>query len=268
MAIHAEIAAGPPPLRGRRVLVTGGATGIGRELCIAMAARGDRVLTCGRRVGLLAALKSEHPAIETVTCDITLDDDRKRLGEAIEARFGGLDILVNNAGVQHVQSYGDGTLKAADVESEINVNLIAPMLIVDRLLPLLRQGRTPMIVNVTSTLGVTPKANAPGYCASKAGLLAFTRALRMQLDGEPIKVVEVFPPLVDTPMTAGRGFSKMSATRFAAELLDALATGRKTIAIGEAPRMLFLARWFPSFAERAMRRVIRPNAAVTSGSKR
>ncbi len=265
--MRAPVARGPGAAHGRRVLVTGGATGIGRALCVAMAARGDRVLTCGRRSELLDAVKAEHPAIDVLACDIGREQDRRRLGEAVEARLGGLDILVNNAGVQHIQSYGAGSLQEADVESEVRVNLIAPMLIVDRLLPILRQSPSPAIVNVVSLLAVTPKANAPGYCASKAGLLAFTRALRLQLSDEPIRVIAVFPPLVDTPMTAGRGLSKMSSEQFAAALMAALDSGRENIAIGEAARALALARWFPALAERAMRRMIRPSAGAASGSK-
>jgi NAD(P)-dependent dehydrogenase (short-subunit alcohol dehydrogenase family) len=75
-------------------------------------------------------------------------------------------------------------------------------------------------------------------------------------------------PRGDTPMTVRRGFSKMSTEEFAAGLLDALAIGRNAVAIGEASRMLFLARWFPALAERPLRPVIRPNAAVTPGSLR
>jgi uncharacterized oxidoreductase len=257
---------GPPP-GGRRVLITGGAAGIGRALCAVMALRGYRVMTCGRRAGLLDELKREQPGIEVLACDVTREDDRERLGEEIKARFDGLDILINNAGVQQAQSYGIGTLKAAEVESEIHINLTAPMLLVDRLLPLLQLGRSPTIVNIVSLLAVTPKSNAPGYCASKAGLLAFTRALRLQLAGQPIKVVEAFPPLVDTPMTAGRGFSKMTSERFAALFLDALESGRETIAIGDAARLLPLARWFPALAERAVRRMIRPSADSASRPK-
>ena len=257
----------PMPPGGRRVLITGGATGIGRALCAAMAARGDRIMACGRRIERLDDLKRWHPAVEILACDITREEDRDRLVAAVKTRLGGLDILINNAGIQQAQSYGTGTLRSTDVESEIRINLTAPMLLVDRLLPVLQQGRSPAIVNIVSLLAVTPKPDAPGYCASKSGLLGFTRALRRQLAGLPIKVIEVFPPLVDTPMTAGRGSSKMTSERFASLLLDALESGRETIAIGGAARMLALSRWFPTLAERAMRRMTRPPDGAASRSK-
>jgi short-subunit dehydrogenase involved in D-alanine esterification of teichoic acids len=209
-------------------------------------------------------LKIAHPGIEIAVCDVSSESDRQRLFEDTKAKLGGLDILVNNAGVQVAQTYGNGSIAHTELRSEIDINLIAPMLMVDLFLPLLKEGSDPAIVNLASILALVPKASAPGYCASKAGLLNFTRSLRLQLADTPVKMIEVFPPLVETPMTTGRGFSKMSSDQFAREVADALEARRPTIAVGEARQVLRFARWWPSAANYLLNRMIRPSGSSST----
>jgi uncharacterized oxidoreductase len=93
-----------------------------------------------------------------------------------------------------------------------------------------------------------PKPNAPGYCASKAGLYCFTKALRLQLKGTSVQVAAVFPPLVATPMTEGRGRNKMSADAFAAATVRQLESGRTEVRVGQAAVILAIHRVSPAIA--------------------
>ena len=251
----------PGPISPKRALITGGGTGIGRALALLLVARGDRVLVCGRRAEPLEALKREQPAIEILSCDIAEASGRTHLVDAVHTRLGALDLLFNNAGLQLAQEYGSGKLRAEEVEREIAVNLTAPMLLCDRLLPLLLKSADPAIVNVISLLALIPVPRVPGYCATKAGLLNFSGALRMQLASTPVRVIEFFPPFVDTPMTAGRGANKMSAEECGKQLLQGLATGHSRIAVGQAATLLFVHRFFPSLATHMMWRISRPSRA-------
>jgi short-subunit dehydrogenase involved in D-alanine esterification of teichoic acids len=248
----------PYRLKDRRILITGGGTGIGRAMARALAERGNRVLVCGRRADLIEATTRLHRNIVGAIADITDESDRDRLEMAVRNELSALDILINNAGVQHAQAYGVGRLDRSGLRGEIDINLVAPMLLVDRFLPLLRQSPAPAILNLTSLLGVIPKPNAPGYCASKAAIMTFTRALRMQFAGTPVRFVNVFPPLVDTPMTAGRGTGKMSPETFAERMIEAFEAGRDEIAVGEARNVLLFQRLIPQIAYAMMRRITRP----------
>ena len=112
-----------------------------------------------------------------------------------------------------------------------------------------------MIVNVTSGLALAPKQSSPVYCATKAGLRSFTKALRYQAQARAphVKVVEALPPLVDTDMTRGRGRGKISAEACAAEIVAGMEAGRETIYIGKAKILRAIQGLSPSVAERLMR---------------
>jgi short-subunit dehydrogenase involved in D-alanine esterification of teichoic acids len=112
-------------------------------------------------------------------------------------------------------------------------------------------------VNIVSLLGVMPKGNAPGYCASKGGLIAFSKSLRAALAEARVEVFIVYPPLVDTPMTHGRGSSKMPVEDFVREMLRQMAAGRLDISVGQARALLALDRLLPGVALRWTRRISR-----------
>ena len=109
------------------------------------------------------------------------------------------------------------------------------------------------IVNITSALAVVPKQSAPIYCATKAALHSFTKALRYQLDGTPVNVFEIIPALVDTAMTKGRGKGKISADALAKEALRGIESDKYEIQIEKTKLLLALNRILPSVAERIIR---------------
>lgn len=236
-------------MTGKSVLITGGATGIGLALAAELRARGNQVFICGRRADMVDAALRKVDGLRGMSCDVSDDDALVRLIETVKATAGGLDVLINNAGIQLQTDVSEGEGGFAPIESEIRVNLIAPIKLTMAALPLLLQSTGGMVVNVLSLLGVMPKPNAPGYCASKAGLYGFSKSLRIRLSDTPVKVIVVFPPLVETPMTATRAYRNlMPADVFARETLRQIEGGKLEVSVGQAKTLLALHRIWPALA--------------------
>ncbi len=196
-------------LAGHKVLITGGSAGIGLALARDFLAAGCRVAICGRDPERLAAAERALPGVVALQADVAEDDDIARLAAGAEERLDGLSILVNNAGIQFQTTFPEdpAVQVVAQVEREIAVNFTGLVKLTVACLPALSRAEEAAIVNVSSGLALVPKASAPIYCATKAALHSFSKALRYQLeDHRPaIRLFEVLPPMVDTQMTSGRG---------------------------------------------------------------
>jgi len=138
------------------------------------------------------------------------------------------------------------------IANEIAVNLTGPILLTRQLLPLLRSGRNPLIIMITSGYALLPARRAPTYSATKAGLRSFTMALRRQLRGVGIRVVEVLPPLVDTPATRSVKQPKMSPESLVDGVLREIVRGKDEILPGRVRFLPTLMRLAPSFAARVV----------------
>ncbi|TFL19325.1 SDR family NAD(P)-dependent oxidoreductase [Jannaschia formosa] len=245
-------------LEGLDILVTGGGRGIGREIARGLDARGARPILVGRD----GAALEETAALLRGRCGIRAADlaDRDAVDDLIEwCRRDRPDIagLVNNAAVQHEMRLvqGDAEAHAARAREEIALDLEAPMVLSMGLLPLLRSRDRALLCNVTSGVAFAPKEAAPGYCAAKAGLHAFTQALRYQCarDAPRILVNEAILPMVDTAMTAGRGRGKIPARDAAEAILRGIEAGRAESWIGKARVLRVLRRVAPGLPERLLR---------------
>lgn len=235
-------------------LVTGASSGIGRELALQLAGAGTPVIALGRRLDELRALAAHHPNITPLPADLADIDGLPALAARLVAEHPGLGCLINNAGVQFNRRLDDAASDARTLRHEVDVNLVAPMLLAQALLPQLRAQRLAWIVNVTSGLAFAPKRTAAVYSASKAGLHLFTQGLRLQLQGSGVRVVEAVMPLVDTPMTAGRGRAKLPAAQAAAQLISGIRRGRDDIFIGQARWLPALQRWAPGVLAHILQR--------------
>lgn len=243
-------------LSNRVALITGGATGIGLELARQLRLRNNEVVICGRRQEMVDIALRSVPGLRGIACDLGGDGGIDRLLDFVGDQKLTIDLLVNNAGIQ-VQTdltVTDDRICAA-LEYELHVNLLAPMKLTTRLLPSLLSRPDAVILNILSLLAIMPKANAPGYCAAKAGLFAFSKSLRVLLAQRDIRVFVAFPPLVDTPMTRGRGSNKMPVDRFVGEMLEQLSRGRLDICVGSARTLYRLERLSPSLAGWWTRRI-------------
>jgi uncharacterized oxidoreductase len=186
-----------------------------------------------------------------VVCDVSDRAQVRELAAAVDERLGGLDLLIHCAGIQQSLDFTAG-VDPRRIACELDVNLLGPMQVTNALLGRLLESREAAIVNVTSVLALAPKQCAPVYCASKAGLAAWTRALRYQLEGQ-ILVTELVPPLVDTPMTAGRNDAAVDPAVVAQACLRGLQRNQQTIAVGKARVGRALHRVAPALLARALR---------------
>lgn len=240
----------------RVALITGGATGIGLELARQLRLRNNEVVICGRRQELVESALRSIPGLRGIACDLGADEGIDRLLDFVRSEKLTIDLLVNNAGIQ-VQTdlmVADDRITGA-LEYELQVNLLAPMKLTKRLLPSLLSRPDAVILNMLSLLAIMPKANAPGYCAAKAGLFAFSKSLRVLLAQRDIRVFVAFPPLVDTPMTRGRGSNKMPVDTFVRGMLEQMSRGRLDICVGSARTLYRLERLSPALAGWWTRRI-------------
>lgn len=242
---------------GQGVLVTGGSAGIGLALARTMLAGGARVGICARDAGRLETISAETPGLQTFVADIGRTEDLRRLAGQVSERLGGLSILVNNAGIQYQYRFPDATIEniLEKVDYELAVNFGGMVKLTALLLPQLLEAPEAVIVNVSSSLAIMPKASAPVYCASKAAVHSFSRSLRYQLEdaGARVAVLDVMPSLVDTAMTAGRWSGKLLPEQVAVEVVKAILEGRQVLQLGETPRLDTLTRLAPGLAARLVR---------------
>jgi NAD(P)-dependent dehydrogenase (short-subunit alcohol dehydrogenase family) len=181
-------------LDGRKILVTGGASGIGRATCELFAHEGASVVVIDRDTKRVTGA----PAI---ACDVA---DTTRVAQAVRQAadlLGGLDGLVNAAGVFFNKGLMETTAEVWD--TTIAVNLTGTFLCVQAAVPLLREGGRASIVNIASGVGLLPtEGGSTAYVASKGGVIALTRALAAEL-APTIRVNAICPGAVETPMTDG-----------------------------------------------------------------
>lgn len=166
-----------------------------------------------------------YPDLQIRVCDVADDASRKALAADMAAHFPKLNILVNNAGVQRDIDLTLGADELLAGDNEIRINLEAPIVLTALLVPLLAHNPPAAPVNVSSGLGFVPMANMPVYCASKAGMHAFSMAVSVQLARLGMKVFEVVPPMVDTALNpAGRAGRKagLGPDEFVAAVMPAL----------------------------------------------
>ncbi|WP_075214030.1 SDR family NAD(P)-dependent oxidoreductase [Mongoliimonas terrestris] len=182
-----------------RVLIAGGATGIGAATARAFRARGDAVLIADRNEAGLAALRAEGGPgrLETVTADLSDAAAPRAVVDTAARLFGGLDVVFANAGVLLARRLADWTPQ--DFDLTLAVNLRAPFLLAQAAAPhLARSGRGRIIVT-SSTGGLRGHAGMPAYHASKAGLLNLVRALADELGPDGTTVNAVAPGWIETP---------------------------------------------------------------------
>ena len=187
-------------LRGRRILITGAASGIGQRTAELFAAEGAALtlLDCDRKRLASVARETGGTAVEA---DVTQESSVTRAVEQGAGAMGGIDGVVNAAGIVIHGSVLDVGL--ADWKLVLDVNLTGTYIVVRCCLPWLAKAPFATIVNIASGQGLLP--NNPGmtaYAASKGGVVNLTRALAAEL-APSIRVNSVCPGMVDTPMTAG-----------------------------------------------------------------
>lgn len=237
-----------------RTIVTGATSGIGRALAIQLIEAGVPVIAIGRNEDQLRELAARSGLVATYAADLSEIDALPALVARIVSAHPDVGCLINNAGIQNDLRVDDAPCDAAQICHEVDVNLVAPMVLTQALIAHLQRQPLGLVVNLTSALGYMPKRTAAVYSATKAGLHLFTQALRVQMAGTTVRVVEVVMPLVDTPMTAGRGGGKLPPAQAAHSLIEGLLAGKQDIRIGKARLLPWLQRWAPWMLARILQR--------------
>lgn len=212
---------------GHVIVVTGASSGLGEQLARSLVQHGARPVLAARRAERMAALRTElDGAVDTVTCDVTDDGDRKRLIETVLDRHGRIDGLVNNAGMG---AAGPALRTSADTFTRVlELNLVAPYALSCLVAQHMRDGGGRTIVNVASVMGLRSIAQIAdaAYVASKAGLIGLTRELASQWGRYGIRVNAVAPGFFASEMTAGLGEDAASFPEWLTEQIPLRRGGR------------------------------------------
>ena len=236
----------------KHVLVTGGTRGIGRAIAQSLVLKGARVTATGSTPSSIQQASAQMPSIQWVCCDLLQADSRGLLAKLIEQ--SDINIVVHNAGVQQIRDYTQDAQTPISTAQELDINLLAPIELTRLTLPAMQYRDGATLVFITSGLALAPKQSSPVYCATKAGLRSYAKALRGQLKMKnwPIKVVEALPPIVDTDMTRGRGSRKMHVDEAARQILVGIEKGKSEIYVGASKLLKIILRISPSLGERIM----------------
>ncbi len=187
-------------LANNKILITGGASGIGLGLTERFIQENNTVIICGRRESALNAVSKKFPSVITKPCDLSVETERVGLFNWIVENHSDLNVLVNNAGIQQWMSISDPDFFQRTKE-EIITNIEAPLHLTSLFISL---KSLHSIMNITSGLAFAPLTKVPVYSASKAFFHSFTLSLRYLLKSKNIEVIEVIPPALNTDL-GGKG---------------------------------------------------------------
>lgn len=240
-------------LNGNTILITGGSSGIGLALAKCFWELENKVIITGRSKEKLQQIKTQFPEIDFFVGDLADKNSLDELVLFIEEKHSDLNILVNNAAVQYNYQFTDEKNLIYKIEYEISTNLTAPIKLAALLVPLLLKHKNSAIVNVSSGLFISPKKMASVYCATKSAIHSFSKTLRYQLENTDTKVFEIIPALIDTPMTEGRGKSKLSPEKLVKEFIQSFEKDIFEIYIGKTKLLKLISQLSPRLADKIMK---------------
>ena len=187
---------------GNTILITGGGSGIGRELAHKWHDLGNTVIVAGRTQASLDETAVGHANIHTMIVDVGDADDLARFAKKVVEVHPAINVLVNNAGIMRFEDITEER-ELGDAEATIATNLLGPIRLIDGLIEHLKAQENAAIINVTSGLAFVPMPRTATYSATKAAMHSYTVSLRAKLEGK-IEVIELAPPAVQTELTPGQ----------------------------------------------------------------
>lgn len=235
---------------GHTVMITGGATGIGFALAKRFHAEGNQIILVGRREDVLQQAVAQLSGCRFAVADVANADDRARLVRD----FPDVNILINNAAIQFTKPFLEQT--ETEITQELDINLTAPVLLTKAFLPQLLNQPYSAVINVSSGLAIVPKETCALYCSSKAGLHSFSQVLRWQLENSSVRVFEILPPMVATPLSQGKGHAhlKISPDELANEFWRDFLRDHYEIMAGKSKWLYWINRLSATLGQRIMRK--------------
>jgi len=232
-------------LKDRRILITGGASGIGLETALAFAREGARVALLDRNLPQLQEAARRIPGATPVAADVSIEAQVARaVAEAAEA-MGGIDGVANVAGIGTRRSFDETT--AQIMMNDIGINLMGPFLVSKAAHPHLRDAGGGTIVNVASGIALRPTPGKVAYGASKGGLIVMSKAMAIDLAKDRIRVNVVCPGLIDTPLITSAANGPVYTAQEREKLMDRRIIRRAGKASEVADALLFLTSEESSF---------------------
>jgi uncharacterized oxidoreductase len=222
-------------LANNKILITGGASGIGLGLTERFIQENNTVIICGRREDVLDEVKAKFPTVITKVCDLSNEKERIALYEWIAENHPDLNVLVNNAGIQKWVSVTDSDFYES-MKTELSTNIEAPLHLTSLLIQL--ESLT-TVMNVTSGLAFSPFAKVPVYSATKAFFRSFTLSLRHILKAKNIEVIEIIPPALNTDLGGiGLHDAHPSVADFIVSIFEQLKQGKNELTFGTSETRL------------------------------
>jgi uncharacterized oxidoreductase len=237
--------------QNKKILITGGGTGIGFSIAKSFAGNGNRLILVGRREEKLKEAVAKLPQTSYLVADVTNEKDVLKIAQYVK-NFGGLDILVNNAGSANPQQLDAPAGIYEKAKFEMELNYLSVLRLTEQLLPFLKESKEAAIINIESIVSYLPNANIATYSATKAALHSYSQSLRLVLEksNPHIKVYEVFPPFVDTDLTKGFDTDKLSPDEVAQDLINALAKEEYAVRNGQTKELY---QYFHQAPEQALK---------------
>ena len=221
-------------ISNNKILITGGASGIGLGLTERFIKENNTVIICGRREAALQEVTKKYPSVITRVCDIAVEAERIALYEWVAKNHEDVNVLVNNAGIQQWTNITDVDFYER-AKLEITTNVLAPVHLTSLFVSL---PNLKTIINVTSGLSFVPLAKVPVYSATKAFFHSFTLSAQHLLKSKNIEVIEMIPPALNTDL-GGKGLHDAAppVSEFIDAIFKQLVEGKTSVTFGFSEAM-------------------------------
>lgn len=236
-------------IQNKKVLVTGGGSGIGFAIAKAFADKGSELILAGRTEDRLRAAVAQLPNASYIVADVTNEKDVARLVQQVKDS-GGIDILVNNAGTGRPQPLDASEDIYETAKFEMEINYLSVLRLTSLLLPTLKARGEAAIINIQSIVSYVPNTGLATYSATKAALHSYSQSLRLvlQKSAPHVRVFEVFPPFVDTDLVANVEAEKLAPSEVADDIIQGLEKEEFAIRNGKTKDLYGLFRQAPEQA--------------------
>ncbi len=223
-------------LTGNTIFITGGGSGIGHALAVALHGLGNKVIISGRRKALLEEATKANAGMEFVELNVENPASIEAVAKKLVAEHPGLNVLINNAGIMKPDGVA-GVVDDAAVASIVTTNLLGPIRMTSALIEHLKKQPAATVAYVTSGLAFVPLAMTATYSATKAAMHSYALSQRYLLKETSVKVVEIAPPYVQTELMGPQQAADpraMPLKDYIEETIKVFGTDEDEVLVGQA----------------------------------